>query len=161
VFPAKDGSIVIACLMNSFWERICRALGMDDWSGDARFDSLEKRRDARATVNARIEGITSQRKVEELVAVFTKYEVPHAPILGISEALSQPQAKAREMVVEVEHSSLGTIPIVNRPIKFPNSPQPKPAAPPMLGENTDEILSQMLGLSEAQIAELRMTGVVA
>jgi crotonobetainyl-CoA:carnitine CoA-transferase CaiB-like acyl-CoA transferase len=161
VFPAKDGRIVIACLMNSFWERICRALGMEDWIGDTRFDSLEKRRDTRATVNARIERATLQRTVQELVEILTQHEVPHAPILGISDALSQPQARVREMVVEVEHATLGTIPIVNRAIKFPGSPQPKPAAPPVLGENTDDILKGLLGLSVAQIARLRADKVVA
>jgi len=161
VFPASDGSIVIACLMNSFWANICRALGMVDWIEDPRFDTLEKRRDARALVNERISGVTSRMSVNELVELFTGHQVPHAPILGIREALSQPQAVAREMVIETEHQRLGTIPIVNRSIRFPGDPQPVPAAPPVLGQHTDEILADVLGLGAEQIRELRASGVVA
>jgi crotonobetainyl-CoA:carnitine CoA-transferase CaiB-like acyl-CoA transferase len=161
VFPARDGSIVIACLMNSFWANICRALGMDDWIDDSRFDTLEKRRDTRAIVNERISAATSQKTVNELVDLFAEHQVPHAPILGIRDALSQPQAVAREMVVETEHQSLGKIPIVNRSIKFPGDPQPVPAAPPVLGQHTDEILTDILGLTSERIGELRASKVVA
>lgn len=161
VFPASDGSIVIACLMNSFWANICRALGMDDWIGDIRFDTLEKRRDARGIVNERITATTRQKTVNELVDIFTEHQVPHAPILGIRDALSQPQAVAREMVVETDHQRLGKIPIVNRSIRFPGDSQPVPAAPPVLGQHTDEILADILGLTSEQIGELRMSRVVA
>jgi crotonobetainyl-CoA:carnitine CoA-transferase CaiB-like acyl-CoA transferase len=161
VFPAKDGSIVIACLTNSFWANICRALGMDDWIEDSRFDTLVKRRDIRSTVNERICGVTSQKTINELVDLLTQHQVPHAPILGIKDALSQPQAVAREMVVETDHQLLGKIPIVNRPIKFPGDSQPVPAAPPVLGQHTDEILREILGFTSDRIAELRASKVVA
>jgi crotonobetainyl-CoA:carnitine CoA-transferase CaiB-like acyl-CoA transferase len=161
VFPAKDGSIVIACLTNSFWANICRALGMDDWIEDSRFDTLVKRRDIRATVNERICGVTRQKTVNELVDLLAQHQVPHAPILGIQEALSQPQAVAREMVVETDHQLLGKIPIVNRPIKFPGASQPVPAAPPVLGQHTDEILRDILGFTAERIAQLRASKVVA
>ena len=161
VFPAKDGSIVIACLTNSFWANICRALGMDDWIADSRFDTLVKRRDIRSTVNERIAGVTSRKTVTELVDLLTQHQVPHAPILGITEALAQPQAVARNMVVETDHLLLGKIPIVNRPIKFPADPQPVPTAPPVLGQHTDEILRDILGFTSERIAQLRATKVVA
>ncbi len=160
-FPASDGFIVIACLMNSFWGNICCALGMDDWADDARFNSLEKRRDARAKVNARIESHTSQKTIAELVAIFTAHQVPHAPILGVREALAQPQAVAREMVVQTQHKTLGQIPIVNRPIRYVDSPQPPPSAPPVLGEHSDEILRDILRYSDERITELRVNKVVS
>jgi crotonobetainyl-CoA:carnitine CoA-transferase CaiB-like acyl-CoA transferase len=161
MFPAQNGSIIIACLMNSFWERICQALAMQDWIADPRFETIEKRRDSRRLVNERISAVTRQKTVQELVDLFTHYDVPHAPILGIRQALAQPQAVAREMVVETEHSSLGKIPIVSRAIKFPGDPQPIPTAPPILGQHTDEILRDILGLTTAQIGQLRASKVVA
>jgi crotonobetainyl-CoA:carnitine CoA-transferase CaiB-like acyl-CoA transferase len=161
IFPAKDGTIVIACLTNSFWANICTALGMDDWIDDSRLDTLEKRRDIRGVVNERISGITSRKTVNDLVELFTQHQVPHAPILGIKDALSQPQAVAREMVVETDHQVLGKIPIVNRSIKFPGDLQPVPTAPPVLGQHTNEILRDLLGLTSEQIEELRSSKVVA
>ena len=160
-FPARDGAIIVACLTNAFWARISKALAHPEWAQDARFDSLEKRRDQRELVNAMISDVTRQHSVDELVALFEKFEVPHAPVLGVTEALSQPQAIAREMVVEVEHRKLGKLPIVNRPIKFPESAQPVPTAPPVLGQHTDEILSSVLGLDAERIEQLRAAKVVA
>lgn len=160
-FPAKDGSIIIACLTNSFWERICHAIGMSHCITDPRFDMIEKRRDNRAVVNEMIAEFTCQKTVDELVDLFTQYQVPHAPILGITEALSQPQAVAREMVVETDHQILGKIPIVSRSIKFLGDQQPVPTAPPVLGQHTDEILREVVGLAPEQIEKLRALGIVA
>ena len=160
-FPAKDGAIIIACLTNSFWGRICTALGLTDRIEDPRFSSIQMRRDNRAEVNAMIGEVTRGRTVDELVELLTEHQVPHAPILGIKEALAQPQAAAREMVVETEHKTLGKIPIVSRPIKFPADKQPVPSAPPVLGQDTDAILQGVLGLTPEQIAELRAQKVVA
>jgi len=161
IFPAKDGSIIIACLTNSFWERICRALSLQDAVRDTRFDTIQKRRDNRALVNEMICGVTRQQTVQQLVDVLTQHEVPHAPILGIREALSQPQAMARQMVVETDHQVLGKVPIVNRPFRFPGDPQPVPSAPPVLGQHTDEILRDVLGLTSQQIEQLRAARVVS
>ena len=161
VFPAQDGSIVIACLMNSFWQRICQALGRPEWVQDPRFETIEQRRDHRSVVNEMIAQFTRQKPVQELVDLFSQHQVPHAPILGIQAALGQPQAVAREMVVETDHAVLGKIPIVNRPIKFPGDPQPIPTAPPVLGQHTDQILADVLGLTPEQIARLRAAKIVA
>ncbi|MCE7795352.1 CoA transferase [Sphingobium sufflavum] len=160
-FPASDGAIIIACLTNSFWARICDALGFPEAGPDPRYDTLEKRRDIRAQINGMIAEKTQTKTVDELVELFTAYQVPHAPILGIQEALAQPQTIAREMVVETEHKTLGRIPIVNRPIKFVDAPQPVPTAPPVLGEHTDAILQELLGLAAERIAQLRADGIVA
>jgi crotonobetainyl-CoA:carnitine CoA-transferase CaiB-like acyl-CoA transferase len=159
-FPAKDGAIIVACLTNGFWGKICTALGRPELSDDPRYDSIDKRRNARDEVNAIVSAATAEKTVDELVTLFTEHQVPHAPVLGIGAALAQPQAVAREMVVEVEHARLGRIPIVNRPIRF-DEKQPRPEAPPVLGQHTDAILAQVLGLSAEEVAELRASGAVA
>jgi crotonobetainyl-CoA:carnitine CoA-transferase CaiB-like acyl-CoA transferase len=161
IFPAKDGSIVAACLTNSFWARICNALDMTEYTDDPRYDSLEKRRDAREEVNELVSSRTRERTVEELSATFEEHHVAYAPILGITEALAQPQTVARGMVVETEHQTLGPIPIVNRSIRFPEDEQTTPAAPPVLGQHTGEILSDILELSPERIEQLRAAKVVA
>lgn len=165
VFPASDGSMVIACLTNSFWVKICAALAMDDWAQDPRFTSLEGRREARAEINARISAATGQQTMQELQVLFTAHGVPHAPILSVLEALNSPQSQARGVLVAAEHKTLGQIPLVNRPIRFApdenGSEQTPVTAPPVLGEHTDEILDHILGLDAARIAELRGAGTIA
>lgn len=160
-FPASDGSIIVACLTNSFWDRICQALEQPELIDDPRYNSIEKRRDARDEVNRLVADFTRRHTVDDLVERFTRYQVPHAPILGIQDALAQPQAIEREMVVETEHRKLGKIPIVNRSIKFPGARQPVPAAPPVLGQHTDDILTDVLELTPEQIHALRASGVVS
>ncbi len=159
-FAASDGAIVIACLTPGFWGKICEAIERPELTADPRYDTLEKRRDARDEVNAEVTRFTDRHTVAELVDIFTRHQVPHAPILKVLEALDQPQARHREMVVEVEHAALGTIPIVNRPFKY-DEPMPPPAAPPVLGQHTDAVLGEVLGLDAERIAELRLKGVVA
>ncbi len=159
-FAASDGAIVIACLTPSFWGKICEAIERPDLAEDPRYDSLEKRRDAREEINAEVTAFTSRHTVQELVDVFTRHQVPHAPILKVLEALDTEQARHREMVVQVEHLALGTIPLVNRPFKF-DEPMPAPAAPPVLGQHTDAVLREVLGLDAEAIAELRGKGAVA
>jgi crotonobetainyl-CoA:carnitine CoA-transferase CaiB-like acyl-CoA transferase len=160
-FPAKDGSIIIACLTNNFWGRICHALGMPEAANDVRFDSIQKRRDNRSQVNEMIATVTREKTVDQLVEILAHHDVPHAPILGIKAALSQPQVVEREMVVETEHQVLGKIPIVNRPFKFPGDPQPTPTAPPVLGQHTDEILRDILNLTDDRIEALRASKIVS
>jgi crotonobetainyl-CoA:carnitine CoA-transferase CaiB-like acyl-CoA transferase len=160
-FPAKDGSIVIACLTNSFWARIIRALGLTIDPADPRYDTILKRREARAEVNALIAAVTSQKTVTELVALCTAHEVPHAPILSVTEALTHEQTRERGMVVETDHATLGAIPIVNRPFKFAGEAQDVPNAPPVLGQHTDAILAGLLDLDSAEIERLRAAGIVA
>ncbi|WP_372747707.1 CaiB/BaiF CoA transferase family protein [Litorivivens sp.] len=159
-FPASDGSIIVACLTNNFWGRICKAIAQPELESDGRFNTIEKRRNAREDVNAIVASFTEQHTVDALVELFTEHQVPHAPILGITEALNQPQAKARNMVVETDHKTLGTIPIVNRPIKYPGADQAIPSAPPVLGQNTNEVLADILNLDEARIGELRSRNIV-
>ena len=161
VFPASDGLMAIACLTNAFWANLCRALGLEALIADARYDTLEHRRANRVEVDELVSNRTGMYSFAELDVILTEHQVPHAPILGILEALTQPQAVARKIVVETEHKALGTIPIVNRPIKFPGAPQPIPTAPPVLGEHTDEILEQLLGLDADAIAVLRESKTVA
>jgi formyl-CoA transferase/CoA:oxalate CoA-transferase len=161
VFPASDGSIVVACLTAGFWGNICKAIERPELADDPRFASIEQRRDAREEINAAVSAYTSRHSVAELVTRFTAHEVPHAPILSMLEALNSPQSQARSVIAEVEHQALGRIPLVNRPIRFADEPQAPVAAPPMLGEHTDEILAGMLGLDEDRIAALRAAGTVA
>lgn len=160
-FPAKDGAIVIACLTEAFWWRVCTALGIPEMVSDRRFVTLEHRRANRAEVTALISEITERYTMAELEGLFIEHEVPHAPVLGIHDALNHPQSAAREMVVTVPHPVLGEIPVVGRSIKFPGAEQAPLTAPPTLGQHTDEILRDLLGRSDDEIDSLRAAGAIA
>jgi crotonobetainyl-CoA:carnitine CoA-transferase CaiB-like acyl-CoA transferase len=159
-FPAADGSIVIACLADPFWPRLCAALELPDLGADPGLATMAQRRERRAEIEPRIAAATRGRSVAEWQRILEAHDVPHAPVLGVTEALAHPHAQAREMVAEVEHPRAGTLRILGRPIKFPGAPQAPLEPPPLLGQHTADILRHDLGFSEELIAELRERGVI-
>jgi crotonobetainyl-CoA:carnitine CoA-transferase CaiB-like acyl-CoA transferase len=159
-FPASDGSIIIAVLSESFWGKLCDALERPDLAAEPRFATPTGRRDHRDEVDAAIAEITRTRTVAEWEERLAKYDVPHAPVLGVTAALAHPQAVAREMVVEAEHPTIGPLRIAGRPIKFPGSPQRPSTAPPTMGQHTVEVLRDELGYGEAEIDALRRDGII-
>ncbi|MBV8778498.1 MAG: CoA transferase [Alphaproteobacteria bacterium] len=159
-FPASDGSIIIAVLSESFWGKLCDALERPDLAADPRFATPTGRRDHRDQVDAEIAAVTRTRTVADWEERLARFDVPHAPVLGVTAALAQPQAQAREMVVEADHAAIGRMRIAGRPIKFPGSPQTPSTAPPVMGQHTVAVLRDELGYSEAEIEKLRRDGVI-
>ncbi|HEX3536894.1 MAG TPA: CaiB/BaiF CoA-transferase family protein [Stellaceae bacterium] len=159
-FPASDGSIIIAVLSESFWGKLCDALERPDLATDPRFATPTGRRDHRDEVDAEIAAITRTRTVAEWEARLAKFDVPHAPVLGVTAALSHPHAAAREMVVTAEHAAIGEMRLAGRPVKFPGSPQRPVTAPPAMGQHTAEVLRHLLGYSDTEIDALRRDGVI-
>lgn len=160
-FPASDGAIVIACLADHFWPRLCEALGCTDLGAEPGLATMAQRRERRAEIEPRIAAITRGRTVAEWQAILQAHDVPHAPVLGVQDALAHPHARARGMVVEVEHPRAGAVRMLGRPIKFPGGEQAPMEPPPLLGQHTGEVLRQVLGYTEERIASLRAGSVIA
>src|SRR5262249_25465038 len=107
-----------------------------------------------------ISEVTETRTVAEWKKRLAEADVPHAPVLGVTAALAHPHAKGRDMVVEAGHAGIGPVRVVGRPIKFPGMPQRPVTAPPGFGQHTTEVLRDLLGYTDADIAALRETGVI-
>jgi crotonobetainyl-CoA:carnitine CoA-transferase CaiB-like acyl-CoA transferase len=159
-FPAADGSIIIAVLSESFWGKLCDALERPDIAQDPRFSTPTGRRDHRDEVDRLISEVTRTRSVVEWEKRLAEYDVPHAPVLGVTAALAHPHAVAREMVVKAEHATAGEVSLAGRPIKFPGAAQRPSTAPPTFGQHTGAVLRDVLGYDDARIATLRADGVI-
>jgi crotonobetainyl-CoA:carnitine CoA-transferase CaiB-like acyl-CoA transferase len=159
-FPASDGSIIIAVLSDSFWGKLCGALERPDLAADPRLANPAGRREHRDELDAAIADVTRTRTVAEWEERLAAADVPHAPVLGVTAALSHPQAVAREMVATVDHATIGPIQVAGRPIKFPGAPQPPVTAPPTFGQHTRAVLRDELGYSDAEIEAFRDAGII-
>jgi crotonobetainyl-CoA:carnitine CoA-transferase CaiB-like acyl-CoA transferase len=157
-FPASDGSIVIACLADRFWPKLCAALDLPGMGADPRYATMALRREHRAEIEPRIAAVTATRTVADWQARLAAQDVPHAPVLGVQAALAHPQAQARGMVVEAPHPAAGDVRMLGRPVKFPDAPQAPLQPAPVLGQHTEDVLRDKLGLEAAEIAGLRAAG---
>jgi crotonobetainyl-CoA:carnitine CoA-transferase CaiB-like acyl-CoA transferase len=158
-FATADGEIAVAVGSERQWLRFCEAIGAAGLASDPRFatngDRVTNRATLRPLLAARLATAPSARWLADLTAA----EVPCGPINDILAAFALPQAQARSMDVTVTHPALGPIRQVGLPMKLSATPGSIRSAPPMLGEQTDEILAE-LGYPAAEVASLRARGVV-
>ena len=160
-FEAADGHIVIACLTETFWERLAKSIGRTDMLEDPRFKTSEARLKNRVALDEEITKVTRQKTVAEWLKVLETADIPHAPILNVAQALESAHAKARGLVTEAEHPALGTFKQFGRPVQFVGAEQGPLPPPQTLGEDTGAVLRDELGLSAAEVARLIAAGAVA
>jgi crotonobetainyl-CoA:carnitine CoA-transferase CaiB-like acyl-CoA transferase len=152
-FQARDGWLNIGGANQTNWERICEVLGHPEWRTDARFhDNTARMANLPALVEA-INGVMVTRDRADWMAAFEAAGVPAGPVHSIGEALSHPQALARDMVVELDHPVAGKTRAIGAPIKFSDTPCSVTRHAPSLGEHTREVLAEH-GYTEAQIDAL-------
>lgn len=158
---AKDGWLVVVADRDEAWARFCQVIGRPDLAADPELDSIEKRVAARDRVKAIIEPIFRKRTVAEWVEMLEVAEVASGPVYDVKQALEQPQVAAREMVVELSDPHHGVYRVTGNPVKidgFMGLHRHDP--PPVLGQHTAEVLSELLGYSAQQIDALAAQGAI-
>lgn len=133
---------------------------MPQWKDDAKFKTNADRVANRVELEDKIEAISQQKTTQEWLAVFEGKGMPYAAVNDVQDTLSLEHTKARNMVVEVDHAGCGPIKLVNSPVKFSETQPGVRTPPPILGQHTNELLSEHLGMSDADIAALKEQGVI-
>ncbi|HMH68993.1 MAG TPA: CaiB/BaiF CoA-transferase family protein [Pinirhizobacter sp.] len=159
-FPTADGRMIIACLTSNFWQNLTRAIEREDLLQDERFKEYAGRLAHRDEIDAIVQERTVLRTTAEWEARFAQFDVPHAPVLSVGEALRQPNTLARGMVGTAHHPQLGEIEMVRSPIRFAGVERTPLQVPRALGQDTAEVLASMLGLDEERIQALRDAGII-
>ncbi|HEX7137833.1 MAG TPA: CoA transferase [Vicinamibacterales bacterium] len=154
-----DGFITLGGANERIFRRICEALGHAEWATDPEFAENASRVRHREALAQRIEAITSGRPRNHWLALFEANDIPCGPINDYSQVFADAQIRAREMVVDVEHPTLGRIRSLGSPIKMSATPPDVRRRAPLLGEHTDVVLGE-LGLSVVEIASLRANGAI-
>jgi crotonobetainyl-CoA:carnitine CoA-transferase CaiB-like acyl-CoA transferase len=159
-FRTRDGYVNICVGNNSLWGTFCKVLGLEIYENDERFGTNPKRVENRPALIEVIEERTTKMSSQTLREKLDAAGIPNGPIWRVEEAVTSHQAIAREMVQEMEHPSVGRIKVTGIPVKLDRSPGDVRTPPPMLGQHTDEVLNELLGLGPEEILELRNEGVV-
>jgi len=161
-FPASDGHFIIAVGNDGQFARMCEVMDRPDWAADPRFAKNVDRVRNRKTLMPLIEEITLTRSSAEWIAALEEVAVPCGPVNTLSEVFTDPQTLAREMRISLPHAGGpdGQVDLIGNPLKMSDTPVSYRQAPPRLGEHTDEVLRDTLGLDDQQIAALRACGAV-
>lgn len=160
-FATQDFYIVVAVFVEKFWEALCRVLGKEELIDDPRFCSNDQRRDNREQLVPILEEILRTRPGEEWLRLLSEAQVPCGPINTLERLFADPQVVARNMVVEMDHPTVGRLRSIGNPVKTPLMDEGPFEPPPLHGQHTDLVLRELLGYSTEQIAHLRQSGVIA
>jgi succinate--hydroxymethylglutarate CoA-transferase len=159
-FRASDGEIAVAVGNDDQFRRLAELAGHPEWAEDSRFARNRDRVEHRTEIDGLVQAVISTRSRDEWIRALDEAGIPSGPINDVAEALSSPQTEGRGMVTEYPHPALGPIRMLGLPIVQEGTPASIRRHPPLLGEHTDEVLSEVAGLSDDEIASLRADGIV-
>ena len=158
VLPTKDGHMVVMCAKEKFYRNLVGILGAAELADDQRFDSFAARLANRDELIPILKDLSRRQTTAHWLGLL-KGQVPCAPVNTVAQAFADPEVAAGDMIVETEHPDFGTVRQVASPIKISDARKQHHRAP-ALGEHTDEVLTERLGLTPTQIDRLRADGVI-
>jgi succinate--hydroxymethylglutarate CoA-transferase len=140
---------------------MCDKLSKPGWKIDPKFRTNTVRVENRKELECMIEKVTQTKSTKEWLHIFEGSGMPYAAINDVKETLEHEHIQARGMVSEVQHPSCGPMRLVSPPVKFSESKPSIRSPPPTLGQHTDEVLADLLGMDKTDITALKKAGVVA
>jgi crotonobetainyl-CoA:carnitine CoA-transferase CaiB-like acyl-CoA transferase len=158
--PTADGYLTVACGNQKLWEELCEAIDRPDLAADDRFASNPDRVEHMDDLDAELSAVFRDRPTEEWVDLLADgHDLPVGPVYDVPTALDNEQTRAREVVREVDHPALGTVPVIEHPLNFERADSGFEDPPPLLGEDTEAVLRE-LGYDATEVAALREAGAI-
>lgn len=158
-FATADGHVIVACIGDAFFLAFAQMLGRPEL-----LEEKYRQQPARYADKDLIERVVAEELVQHdtahWLARLRAARIPCGPVNDFAQALSDPQVRAREMVIDVPLPGGGSVPQPGNPVKLSAAAPYRPAAPPPLGADSQAVFSQMLGYDEAQLAALRAAGAI-
>ena len=156
----EDNWIVVAVADDAMWPRLARLLGREDWAADETLKTAAGRRVIEAEIEAAIEAWTSARDPNAAMTVLQAEGIASGVARLPIDLLQDPQLHARDFIQQVDRAFIGRHPQPSMPFREGDAPFAIRSVPPTLGEHNREILSGMLGLSDAELEELTREGII-
>ena len=160
VFNAADGELILAVGNDTQFAKLCAVLGCPEIAGDERYAKNANRVRHREALLPLLQQRLVTRSVAQWVEVLQPEGVPCGPVNSIAQTFANPQVIHRQMRVDLPHPLAGSVPSVANPIKFSGTPIQYGDAPPTLGQHSDQVLKEYVGLSDVEIEALRIKRII-
>ena len=162
VFATSDGHVIVAAGNDGQFGSLCACAGRPELAADERFATNSDRIRNRGTLLPMLRDVFAGRTTGDWVAALEAVGVPCGPINTLDRVFADPQIRHRAMVVEMDSpaASDGTVRLVANPARLSRTPLSYRRPPPPLGAHTDEVLSELLGADDAELARLRRSGAI-
>ena len=160
IFACSDGRIAIAVGTEEQFRRFCRVIGLAHLADDPRYAPNRKRTEHRDTLLPLLEQHFASLSLPALLADLRAASVPAGEVRSVGQALTSDIAALRESVVSVPAPIIGSFRSVRSPLRMSASPGREPTPPPAVGQHTDAVLTEHLGLGPEQIERLRSSGAI-
>jgi CoA:oxalate CoA-transferase len=158
-FETADGWVAIVAATDEHWIKLTEAMGRTDLRDDPSLRHLQGRIARIDDVTEEVTKWTSTRTREEISALCEKFRIPAAPLSDALEVLSDPHLLARGFLTH-QPTEAGPVALPNSPMRYEGSGLRPLTSPPSLGEHTAQVLTELCGLDEVSIGELRRAGVI-
>jgi formyl-CoA transferase/CoA:oxalate CoA-transferase len=159
-FRTKTRDLALAVGSEKLWAVFCPAIGCPELAADPRYRKNADRAKNRDTLIPKLQEVFLTRTYEEWESTLLARGVPMGAINGIADVVEHPQVVARRTLVEMDHPRAGKVRMVGAPVRLSETPGSVRTPAPMLGEHTDLVLGELLGLGAEEIAALRAAAVI-
>jgi CoA:oxalate CoA-transferase len=160
VFRTKDSRIAILVMDEKQWADLCRIANRGDLIEDPRFVNMQARNQNYQAFLPIFSEIMASRTTAEWEDSLKGTDIISCPVYSIDQVVSDPQVNAREMIFEVKDERRGTLKVVGNPVKLSRSKEPIDRSMPELGEHTNQVLLDLLGLTLRQVERLKEKGII-
>lgn len=159
-FKTRDSFLVVGVASEGIWRRFCHVIERPELADDARFAKNPERVEHRAELISVLTDLFLERDTSTWITLLGDAGIPCAPVQTIDQVFGSPQVHHREMLVQVQHPTAGTLPMAGLPVKLSATPASIRLAPPLLGQHSEEVLQAWLGMDEDAVANLKSAGVI-
>jgi crotonobetainyl-CoA:carnitine CoA-transferase CaiB-like acyl-CoA transferase len=159
-FEASDGYFNLGVANEGQWHRLCGSMGLADLASDPRFASVALRVKNYEALRPWLASLFRSRPVHYWLDLLRNAGIPCGQVRTVAQALEDPQLRARNMILDLDHPKAGRMRVTGTPIKLSGGDSIKPTAPPTHGQHNREVFCDLLGLSAAELESLRREEVI-